>query len=68
MVVPKVKLGIMAKPSTRMTAVLAAMTTVPKELVKDWTMIMAKEKIAWVSPLGNPSVMSCFKYLARGHR
>ena len=30
MVVPKEKLGIMAKPSTRMTATLAAMTIVPK--------------------------------------
>ena len=59
MAVPKVKLGIMAKPSTRMTTVLAAITTVPKELVRDWTMIMAKEKMAWVRPLGSPSLMSC---------
>ena len=68
MVVPKVKLGIMAKPSTRITAVLAAITTVPKELVRDWTIIMAKEKMAWVRPLGSPKRMSCFKYWALGHR
>ena len=29
---------------------------------------MAKEKMAWVRPLGSPKRMSCFKYWALGHR
>ena len=52
---PKVKLGIMAKPSTRMTATLAAMTDVPMELVRLWTIIAEREKIACVMPAGTPS-------------
>ena len=43
---PKVKLGIIAKPSTRMTIMLAVMTDVSKVLVRDCTTIAASEKIA----------------------
>ena len=57
--VPKVKFGIMAKPSTRMTTVVHAMTAVPIELVSDCTTIMASEKIACVMPEGRPSLASC---------
>ena len=55
--VPKEKLGIMAKPSTRMMITLAAMSISPKLLVSDWTMIMAREKMAWVRPDGSPRRM-----------
>ena len=52
--VPKVKFGIMAKPSTRITATLAAMTEVPMELVRFWTMMAEREKMACVMPAGTP--------------
>ncbi len=68
MAVPKVKFGIMAKPSTRITTVLAAITAVPKELVRDWIIIMAKEKMAWVRPLGRPSCTSFFTKSPLGRR
>ena len=57
MAVPKVKFGIMAKPSTRITITLQAITISPKLLVSDCTTIMAEEKIACVIPEGRPMRM-----------
>ena len=59
MAVPKVKLGIMANPSTRMTTVVQAMTAVPMELVRDCTTIIAREKMPCVMPEGRPRRASC---------
>lgn len=50
MAVPKVKFGIMAKPSTLITTVEQAMTSVPKLLVRDCTTKAAMENTAWVKP------------------
>ncbi|GFI57047.1 hypothetical protein IMSAG025_00478 [Muribaculaceae bacterium] len=52
--VPKEKLGIMANPSTLITITLAAINISPKLFVKDCTIIIAIENIAWVRPEGNP--------------
>ena len=52
--VPKVKFGIMAKPSTRITTVETAMIVVPKLFVRDCTTSMASENTACVRPLGRP--------------
>ena len=57
MAVPKEKFGIIAKPSTRMMMTLAAMTISPKLFVRDCTITMAMEKMAWVMPEGSPSRM-----------
>ena len=54
---PKVKLGIIAKPSTRITTIAHAMTLVPNELVSACTTMAAMEKIACVRPEGRPSRM-----------
>ena len=54
---PNVKFGIMAKPSTRMTITLHAMTASPKLFVSDCTTSMAMEKIACVTPEGTPRWM-----------
>ena len=59
--VPKVKFGIIAKPSTRMTTVETAIIVVPKLFVRDCTTIIAMEKIACVRPLGRPRRTSCDK-------
>ena len=39
-----------------------------RDRVRDWTIIMAKEKMAWVNPLGRPSRMSCLRNAALGRR
>ena len=59
MALPKEKLGIMTKPSTRMTMVLQATKTAPKELVRDWTTRAEQLITAWDSPEGRPSRTSC---------
>ena len=46
MAVPKVKFGSIAKPSTLITTVDAAINTVPKVFVKFWTKIAAIAKSA----------------------
>ena len=46
MALPKVKLGIMAKPSTRITTVFTAIIIAPKLFVSDCTTMAAMEKIA----------------------
>ena len=66
--VPKVKFGIMAKPSTRITTVETAMIVVPKLFVRDCTTSMASENTACVRPLGRPKRMSWNKSAFVGHR
>ena len=58
MALPKVKLGIMAKPSTRITTVFTATTKAPKLLVSDCTTMADMEKMAWDKPEGRPRIKS----------
>ena len=57
--VPKVKLGSIAKPSTLITTVDAAINTVPNVFVKFCTNIAATANKACVIPTGSPSFMRC---------
>ncbi len=61
-------MGIMAKPSTRMTTVFTAITMAPKLLVSDCTTMAAMEKIAWERPEGKPSFTRSFAKSIWGFR
>lgn len=56
----------MAKPSTLITTVEQAMTSVPKLLVRDCTTRAAIENTAWVNPEGSPSLVSSATILRSG--
>ena len=66
MALPKVKQGMTAKPSTRMTTVLHAMKKLPNVLVRFCTRIAAVEKMACDAPEGRPSRTSCDTYCFSG--
>ena len=65
---PKVKLGSMANPSMRITAVVVVTIRYPMLLVSDWTNTMASDMIAWLIPAGRPSRSTPSAYFFFGRK